>query len=102
MFWSNLSFKNMKDGGVDTTVIESRKHKMSQMADISLLFASSGFDLTKHDVPQIKSHNMRHALMNLVNTTLFEKKHLWVCTKFMCLHIPVQELKFCKLLSFWQ
>ena len=38
---------------------------------------------------------MRHGLMNLVNTNLFvcgpiiENQHLWVCTKFMCLHIPI-------------
>ena len=41
---------------------------------------------------------MQHALMNLVITTLFKKyicgaiiksEHLWVCTKFMHLHIPM-------------
>ena len=31
------------------------------------------FDLKKLDVPQIKYQTMRHALMNLVNTTSFEK-----------------------------
>ena len=34
---------------------------------------SSVFDLYKHDVPQIKSQTMGHALMDLVNTTLFKK-----------------------------
>ena len=40
---------------------------------------------------------MRHELINLADTTLFKKMcgpiieddHLWVCTKFMCLHIPI-------------
>jgi hypothetical protein len=31
------------------------------------------FDLRKLDVPQIKSQNMCHALMNLLKITLFEK-----------------------------
>ena len=35
----------MEDGGVGTTVIDSRQHKMDQMADISPLLASSVFDL---------------------------------------------------------
>ena len=63
----------MEDGGVDTTIIESRQHKMGQMADFPLLFASSVFHSQKHDVPQIESPTMRHRLMSLVNTTLFLK-----------------------------
>ena len=35
----------MEDGRVDTTVIDSRQHKMSQMADFPPLLASSVFDL---------------------------------------------------------
>ena len=35
----------MQDGGVDTTVIESRQHKMGRMADFLFLLASSVFDL---------------------------------------------------------
>ena len=34
-----------KDGGVDTTVIDSRQHKLGQMADFPPLLASSIFDL---------------------------------------------------------
>ena len=41
----------MEDGGVDTTVIDSRQYKMGQMADIPPLLASSVFKLKKHDVP---------------------------------------------------
>ena len=63
----------MEDGGVDSKVIESRQPKVGWMADIFPLLASSVFDLWKHDVPQIKYQTMRHALMNLVNTTLSKK-----------------------------
>jgi hypothetical protein len=43
---------------------------------------------------------MPYALMNFVNSTLFQKtcgpiienEHLWVSTKFMCLHIPISLL----------
>ena len=57
----------------------SRYHYYRQMAaqDESngrpTLLASPIFDLYKHDTPQIKSQTMRHTLMNLVNTTCFEK-----------------------------
>ena len=47
--------------------------KLGRMADFPPLLASSVFDLKKHDVPQIASQTMGHPLMNLVNTTLFEK-----------------------------
>ena len=63
----------MEDGGVDTTLIESRQHKLGQMADFPPLLASSVFDWEKYDVLQIKSQTLRHALMNLVKTTLFKK-----------------------------
>ena len=43
----------MEDGGVDTTVINSRQYKMGQMADFLPLLASSVFDLQKYDEPQI-------------------------------------------------
>jgi hypothetical protein len=36
----------MEDGGVDTTVIESRQHKMGQMPDLPPLLAFSVFKLT--------------------------------------------------------
>ena len=61
----------MEDGGVDTTVIDSRQHKMGRMADFPPPLASSVFDLKKHNVPQIKSQTQRQALMSLVSTTLF-------------------------------
>ena len=35
----------MEDGEVDITVIDSRQHKMGQMADFPTLLASSVFDL---------------------------------------------------------
>ena len=63
----------MEDGGVDTTVIDSRQHKKGRMADFPPLLASSVFDLYKHDVPQIKSQAMGHTLIELVNITLFKK-----------------------------
>ena len=58
----------MEDGGVDTTVIKSRQHKMGQMADFPSLLASSVFDswCTSNWISD-------HGLMNLVNTTLFYK-----------------------------
>ena len=67
------------------------------MADFPLLLNILVFDLKKLDAPQIKSQTMGHTLTNLVNKTLFEKicepiiknEHLWICTKYMCLHIPV-------------
>ena len=43
------------------------------MADFPPLLASSVFDLYKHDVPQIKSQAIGHALIDLVNTPLFKK-----------------------------
>ena len=58
----------MEDGGVDTTVIDSRQHKMGRMADFPPPII---FDLKNHNVPQIKSQTQRQALMNLVSTTLF-------------------------------
>ena len=64
---------SMEDGGVDTTVIDRRQHKMGQMADFPPLLASSIIDLYKHDTTQIKSQTMWHTLMNLVNTTLSKK-----------------------------
>ena len=43
------------------------------MADFPTLLASSVFDFQKHYVPHIKSQTMQHALVNLLNTTLFQK-----------------------------
>ena len=62
----------MEDGGVDTTVIESRQHKMGQMADIPPLLASSVFDSLKKMHLKL-NQTIRHRLMNLVNTNLFQK-----------------------------
>ena len=47
ILWNNSlrSRNTMEDWGVDTTVINSRQHKMGQMADIPPLLASSVFDL---------------------------------------------------------
>ena len=63
----------MEDGRVDTTVIESRQHKMGQMADFPPLLASSVFDWKIRNVPQIAFVTMRQGLMNLVKTTFFKK-----------------------------
>ena len=68
------------------------------MANFPPLIASSGFDLSKHGVPHIKSQT---TLMNLVNAILFKKicgpmnknEHLWVCTKFIFLHIPTSLMR---------
>ena len=57
----------MEDGGVDTTVIESRQHNMGRTADFPPLVAPSVF----YFVPQFKFQTAWRALMNLVNTTLF-------------------------------
>ena len=43
------------------------------MADFPPLLTFLIFDFKKLDVPQIKSQTTRHAVMNFVNTTLFEK-----------------------------
>ena len=67
------SYPSMEDGGVETTVKDRRQRKMGQMADFPPLLASSIIDLYKHDTPQIKSQTMRPTLINLVNTTFFEK-----------------------------
>ena len=64
---------SMENGGVDTTVKERRQHKKSQMADFPPLLASSIIDLYKHDTPQFKFKTKQPTLMNLVNTTFFEK-----------------------------
>ena len=48
----------MEDGGVDTTVINSRQHKIGQMADLPTLLASSVFGLQKHEVPIIESQTI--------------------------------------------
>ena len=49
----------MEDGGVDRTVINFWQHQLGQMADFLPLLTIFVFA-------------MRHTLMNLVNTTLFE------------------------------
>ena len=43
------------------------------MADFPTHLASLGFGLEKHEVPQIESQTMGHALMNSVNATFFQK-----------------------------
>ena len=63
----------MEDGGVDRTVIDCWQHRLGQTADFSPLLTFLVFDLYKLNVPQIKSQTMRHALMNYVKTTFFEK-----------------------------
>ena len=57
-------YRNSSNGGVDTTVVDSRQHKIGQMANILPLLSSSVFDLQKQVVPEIKSQIMRHTLMN--------------------------------------
>ena len=64
---------SMEDGGVDTTVKDRQQQKKGKMAEFPPLLASSIIDLYKHDTPQFKSKTMRPTLMNLVNTTFFEK-----------------------------
>ena len=58
---------SMEDGGVESK--DRRHRKMGKMAE----FPSSIIDLYKHDTPQTRSQTMRPTLMNLVNTTFFEK-----------------------------
>ena len=64
---------SMEDGGVGTTVKDRQQHKKGQMADFPPLLSSSIIDLYKHDTPQTRSQTMQPTLMNLVNTTFFEK-----------------------------
>ena len=64
---------SMEDGGVDTTVKDMQQRKMGQMADFPPLLSSSIIDLYKHNTPQTRSQTMQPTLMNLVNTTFFEK-----------------------------
>ena len=61
----------MEDGGVDTTVIESRQHKMGRIGDFPPLLAFSIFDFSGHDLPQIKSLTIQQALMNLAKVRSF-------------------------------
>ena len=64
----------MEDGGVDRTVIPRRLAAPVGPNDIlSSLLATLFFDFSNLDAPQIKSQTLRHTLLNLVNTTLFEK-----------------------------
>ena len=56
-------------GGSNSTVIKRRQQQLGEMADFPPLLTFSVFDA----LPQIKSQAMRHTLMNLVKTTLFEK-----------------------------
>ena len=60
---------HMEDGGVDTTDTESGQQEMGQMADFTLLLASSASDLYKYDVSLIQSQTLRQAIINLANTT---------------------------------
>ena len=46
---------------------------MGLMADFPPLLASSVSNIRKHQIPQIESQTMRQALVNLLNTTLFQK-----------------------------
>ena len=41
----------MEDGGVDTTVIDRRQHKIGQMADFPPILASLIFDFYKQETP---------------------------------------------------
>ena len=61
----------MEDGGVDTTVINSRQHKIGQMADFPTLLASSVLGL--ENMKYLKLNLRPWGTMNLVNTTLFQK-----------------------------
>ena len=63
----------MEDGGVDTIVIESRQHKMAEWQTFLFFYLLQFFYFKKHYVPQLKSQTMRHALVNLLNTTLLKK-----------------------------
>ena len=85
----------MEDGGVDTTVIKDVGSTRRAKWQNFLLFYLLQFLIFKNIVYlKIKSQTM----VNLLNTILFQKyvfgpiieiEHLWVCTKFMCLHIPI-------------
>ena len=63
------------------------------MADFSPPLASSVFEFSKHYVPQIQSQTMqplvnllKHKFISKICGPIIEIEHLWVCTKFMCLH----------------
>ena len=54
----------MENGGVDITVINSRQHKIGQMADFPPLVAYSFFKFQEHEVPQIESETMQNTLIH--------------------------------------
>ena len=64
----------MEDGGVDRTIIDCRQHQLGQMADL-LTFLAFGF--------------LDHAAHTDECGPIIKSEHLWVCTKFMHLHIPI-------------
>ena len=59
----------MENGGVDITVINSRQHKIGQMADIPPLVAYSFFKFQEHEVPQIESETMQNTLIHTYFST---------------------------------
>ena len=63
----------MEDGGVDTTSYRKSAAQDGLNGRLSSTFGFFIFLLINHDVPQFKSQTMQQALMNLVNTTLFQK-----------------------------
>ena len=65
----------MENGGVDTTVIDSRQHQMGLMADFPPLLPSSVFDLSKQDVHQIKSQTF----LKKICGPIIGNEHSWVC-----------------------
>ena len=87
----------MEDGGVDTTVIERLQLKMGQMADFLHLLASSVFLFIKtwcisHLISDLAARIDEFSYHNFILKIcgpIIENEYLWVCTKFMCLHIPI-------------
>ena len=68
-------------GCVKSSVIERRQYQLGRMADFPPLVTFSVFELYNHEVPQIKSHTMRHPWRPII-----KNGHLWVCTKMLSLH----------------
>ena len=62
-----------QDIGICRTVIDCRQNQLGQTADFSPLLISIIFDLSKLDVPQIKSQAMRHTRINIKLTQHYLK-----------------------------
>ena len=95
-----LFVKNMEDGGVDTTVIESRQHKF-----LTHKTWWTSYWISDHatGIDEFSFHNF---ILKMCGP-IIENEYLWVYTKFMCLHISVKNeikttLLYYSIFSVWK